>query len=175
MTPEEIRAAAAQAAATLMAPMQPSPADFVATAEVIEAYIGQGKGAAFALCFPDEETLAAQVVPAVIQPQPVAAPDPQPAPVIAAVAVAPEQRADVIPMTPRNDISKKQAEARSKVEKVRKERVEAIRKEASVAKVKAHKQRLLDAAEEAELTEYPVLVDGQTMTLGAYLGSLLGS
>lgn len=180
MTPEQIRAAAAQAAATLMAPMQPVPADFVAVAEVIEAYIGHGKQAAFALCLPPEEAPVPQVLPAAAQAGP-ATPQPEPeaarlepAPVVATVE-DPRQRADVIPMTPRDGVSKKQAEARSKVEKVRKERVESIRKEASVAKVRAHKQRLLDAAEESELTEYPVLVDGETMTLGAYLGSLLGS
>ena len=50
MNNQEIRAAAAQATASLMCTVLPRPADFVAMAEVIEAYIRDGKEAAFALC-----------------------------------------------------------------------------------------------------------------------------
>lgn len=171
VTPEEIRAAAAQAAATLMAPVQPSPADFVATAEVIEAYIEHGKLAAFALCLPED---------AVQQPpEPVALVEPAPVPLLVPAPQQeepePQREAEVIPLAVRSAPNPKQEAARRQIEKTRKTRADAIFKQASVAKTRVHKQRLLDEAEEAELAEYPVVVKGETVTLGAYLGSLLGS
>jgi len=176
---QEIRAAAAQAAATLMAPMQPMPADFVAVAEVVEAFIRDGKEAAFALTVP------------VDAPAQLPAPDPEPPAQVGQVPVedappvqdatppeepspAPEPEAQVIQMVGRV-ASPKQQEARSIIERKKKERVDSIVAEASVAKVKAHKQRLLDDAEGAGLADYPVIIKGSTMTLGTYLGSLLGS
>lgn len=172
MNDQEIRAAAAQAAATLMAPMQPMPADFVAVAEVVEAFIRDGKEAAFALTVPvdvPEHAPVRQIPVEGIRPVQDAAPLEEPAP-----APQPEPEARVIQMVGRA-ATPKQQEARSIIERKKKERVDSIVAEASVAKVKAHKQRLLDDAEGAGLSDYPVVIKGSTMTLGTYLGSLLGS
>jgi hypothetical protein len=177
MTPEQIRAAAAQAAAALMAPMQPHPADFLATAEVIETYIANGRNVAFALCMQQE--------PFQPQPEPAMEPVPEPAvDVIPGPAAVPEsamaptlvtREAEIIPLVDKGAPSLKQETARRAIEKTRKVRVDSLMRQASVAKSRGHKQRLADQAEEAALTEYPVFVNNETMTLGAYLGSLLGS
>lgn len=185
MNDQEIRAAAAQAAAVLMAPSAPSPADYVAVAEVVEAYIREGKIAAFALCaIPEEQQVEvpAQQAPAI---QAVASPAPAPVQHVPPapepeVATEPEvtevsKGADVISLPTRDAPSPKQNAARSIVERRRKERVDSIMAEASVAKVRAHKERLLGDAEDAGLSDFPVTVKGQNMTLGAYLASLLGS
>lgn len=175
MNDQEIRAAAAQAAATLMAPMQPSPADYVAVAEVVEAFIRNGKEAAFALTVPLPEDVPAA------EPQP----EPEPPAQVRHVVVEdirppqepiaePKPEAQVIQMVGRA-ASPKQQEARQLIERKKKDRVDAIVAEASVAKVKAHKERLLSDAEDAGLSNYPVVINGSTMTLGSYLGSLLGS
>lgn len=187
MTPEQIRATAAQAAAILMAPVQPHPADFLATAEVIETYISQGRDAAFAAHLGMTGAIEASVrteAPSQPQEEPELAPVienvlPEP-PALAAVqevapVTTPERRTNVISLPARDEMSPKQASALSFIEKNRKVRVQAIMNQASVAKVKAHKERLLDEAEEAGLLEYPVLVDKTTTTVGAYLRSLLGS
>lgn len=181
MNDQEIRAAAAQAAATLMAPMQPMPADFVAVAEVVEAFIRDGKEAAFALTVPVD----APAQPPAPEPEPPAQASQAPVedvrpiqdvapPEDSTPAPQPEPEAQVIQMVGRV-ASPKQQEARSIIERKKKERVDSIVAEASVAKVKAHKQRLLDDAEGAGLSDYPVVIKGSTMTLGTYLGSLLGS
>lgn len=176
MNPDQsIRALAAQATATLMAPMQPQPADFVAVAEVVEAYIRDGKEAAFALTVPMPEDAPP------VEPEP-------PAPVHQAAVEdirpsrdevtleepADEPEAQVIQMAGRA-VSPKQQEARQLIERKKKDRVDAIMAEASVAKVKAHKERLLNDAEDSGLSGYPVVINGSAMTLGSYLGSLLGS
>jgi hypothetical protein len=174
---QEIRAAAAQAAATLMAPMHPLPADYVAVAEVVEAFIRDGKEAAFALTVP----LTEELPPAAPEPpepvRQVAVEDMRPAQEVAPLeepADEPEPEAQVIQMVGRS-VSPKQQEARQIIERKKKDRVEAIVAEASVAKVKAHKERLLNEAEDAGLAGYPVVIKGSAMTLGTYLGSLLGS
>lgn len=169
---QTIRAAAAQAAATLMAPMQPLPADFVVVAEVIEAYIRDGREAAFALCPPE-----AGQQPEIAQSEPAPAPviqDAIPAPAPAAEP-EPERTADVIPLEARGKVSPKQEGARRIIEKHRKERVDSLLAQATVAKVKAHKQRLYDEAEESDLLDYSLVMNNEPTTLGAYLGSLLGS
>jgi hypothetical protein len=184
VTPEQIRAAAAQAAAILMAPVQPHPADFLATAEVIETYIASGRNAAFAAHLQMAETIELLVQPEEPQAEPELAPviesapqDFPAAPVTQRpeLAAVPERHADVISLPSRGEMSSKQAGALDFIEKNRKARVKAIMNEASVAKIKAHKERLLDAAEEAGLLEYPVVVDRVTTTVGAYLRSLVGS
>lgn len=180
MNDQEIRAAAAQAAATLMAPMQPSPADYVAVAEVVEAFIRDGKEAAFALTVPVAEDAP--------PPMPEPVPDPEPvrqvvvedirpvqdAPPPEGPVAEPEPEGRVLQMVGR-PVSPKQQEARQLIERKKKDRVDAIVAEASVAKVKAHKERLLNDAEDAGLSNYPVVINGSAMTLGSYLGSLLGS
>lgn len=181
MNDQEIRAAAAQAAATLMAPMQPSPADYVAVAEVVEAFIRDGKEAAFALTVPlPEDVPVAEPQP---EPEPpaqmrhVAVEDIRPTQDVAppqGPVVEPKPEAQVIQMVGRA-ASPKQQEARQLIERKKKDRVDAIVAEASVAKVKAHKERLLSDAEDAGLSNYPVVINGSTTTLGSYLGSLLGS
>lgn len=176
MNDQEIRAAAAQAAATLMAPMQPSPADYVAVAEVVEAFIRDGKEAAFALTVP----VAEDAPPPMPEPEPVRQvvvegirPVQDPPPPEEPVA-EPEPEGRVLQMVSR-PVSPKQQEARQLIERKKKDRVDAIVAEASVAKVKAHKERLLNDAEDAGLSNYPVVINGSAMTLGSYLGSLLGS
>lgn len=176
MNDQQIRAAAAQAAATLMAPMQPSPADYVAVAEVVEAFIRDGKAAAFALTVPVAEDA----------PHPMPEPEPvrqvvvedirpvQDAPPLEEPVAEPEPEGRVLQMVGR-PVSPKQQEARQLIERKKKDRVDAIVAEASVAKVKAHKERLLNDAEDAGLSNYPVVINGSAMTLGSYLGSLLGS
>jgi hypothetical protein len=162
---QAIRVAAAQAAATLMAPVQPLPADFVATAEVIEAYIRDGRNAAFALC-PGGAPPVPDPQPApVIEPAPRAVPDP-------VAAEEPQQDAEVIPLAARAPVSQKQEGARRIIEKQRKTRVDSIMGQATVAKAKIHKQRLMDEAEENGLSEYMVVVNDKPITLGDYLGSL---
>lgn len=163
-----------------MAPTQPSPADFVTTAEVIEMYIRLGKEAALSLCPPWEGAIEAPFIPPVIEPlpDPIASPPapPEPVPLATVVQLPAEPRdAEVIPLTARTAANPQQEGARRMIEKTRKARVDSIMNEASVAKVRAHKQRLADDADDAGLNEYPVVVDDETMTLGAYLASLLGS
>ncbi len=166
-----------------MAPVQPHPTDFLAVAEVIEAYIGHGRDYAFAAHLameapaeppvqeeqPEAEPEQAPVVEAPEEPRiPAAVQEPEP-------TAEPERHAEVISLPARSEMSAKQAGAIGFIEKNRKARVNAIMNEASVAKIKAHKQRLYDDAEDAGLLEYPVVVDEVTTTVGAYLGSLLGS
>lgn len=166
-----IRAAAAQAAATLMAPIQPEPANYVAISEVIEAYIRDGKEAAFALCpaapedaQADEPVPPAEPIAAVVQESPSTAAEPEPEPT--------ERDAEVIPLALRGKVPGKQEDARRFVEKRKKEKVDSILAEANVAKAKVHKQRLIDSADEASLSNYPVIIKGNATTLGAYLASL---
>lgn len=161
-----------------MAPMQPSPADYVAVAEVVEAFIRDGKAAAFALTVPVAEDA----------PHPMPEPEPEPvrqvvvedirpvqdAPLPEESVAEPEPEGRVLQMVSR-PVSPKQQEARQLIERKKKDRVDAIVAEASVAKVKAHKERLLNDAEDAGLSNYPVVINGSAMTLGSYLGSLLGS
>lgn len=159
-----------------MAPMQPSPADYVAVAEVVEAFIRDGKEAAFALTVP----VAEDAPPPMPEPEPVRqvvvegirpvqdAPPPEES------VAEPEPEGRVLQMVGR-PVSPKQQEARQLIERKKKDRVDAIVAEASVAKVKAHKERLLNDAEDAGLSNYPVVISGSAMTLGSYLGSLLGS
>lgn len=181
---QEIRAAAAQAAATLMAPVQPQPVDFVAVAEVVEAYIRNGKDAAFALC-PAPVEAAPPAEPAyasvstISQPAPAAVQQIPRAPVAAVpdadelvIEETEEPGARVIPLAAHGAVSQKQAEARRIIERTKKERVDAIVAEAALAKAKGHKQRLADQVEDNGLADYPVLIEGETMTLGAYIGSL---
>jgi len=161
-----------------MAPMQPSPADYVAVAEVVEAFIRDGKEAAFALTVPVAEDA----------PPPMPEPEPEPVRQVVVEGIRPVQDAPppeepvaepepegrVLQMVGR-PVSPKQQEARQLIERKKKDRVDAIVAEASVAKVKAHKERLLNDAEDAGLSNYPVVINGSAMTLGSYLGSLLGS
>lgn len=173
MNNQEIRAAAAQATASLMCTVLPRPADFVAMAEVIEAYIRDGKEAAFALCpaEPGQEPM--------MQPGPVQESDIQDAVPLSiappADEPAPEPEDNVIPLAARGTVSPKQEGARRIIEKHRKERVDHLIAQASVAKVKAHKQRLYDEAEENDLLDYNLVINNEPTTVGAYLGSLLGS
>lgn len=174
-TEQEIRAAAASATARLMCTAPPAPGDFIAMSGVIEAYIRDGQQAAFALCGLSQEV---QQAPRVEEPEPQAGsvasppprPEPQPEP---APAVEPE--AEVIPLAARGQVSSKQEGARRIIEKQRKARVDALVAQATVAKAKAHKQRILDEAEENRLTDYPIVINGEPITLGAYLASVLGS
>lgn len=172
-----IRAAAAQAAATLMAPSQPLPANYVGVAQVVEAYIRYGKDAAFALCPSDVEDEAASHPERVMESVPemvASAENTRPAPPVELVTdsepIAPD--ADVIPLVARGQVSGKQEDARRIVEKHKRERVDSIVAQASVAKAKAHRQRLIDQAEESQLSGYPIIIEGKSITLGAYLASL---
>jgi hypothetical protein len=174
-TEQEIRAAAASATARLMCTAPPAPGDFIAMSGVIEAYIRDGQQAAFALCGLSQEV---QQAPRVEEPEPQAdpvasppsRPEPQPEP-----APAAEPEAEVIPLAARGQVSSKQEGARRIIEKQRKARVDALVAQATVAKAKAHKQRILDEAEENRLTDYPIVINGEPITLGAYLASVLGS
>ncbi len=178
MNPDQsVRAAAAQAAATLMAPVQPIPADFIATAEVIEMYIAHGKDAAFALCFPPEpvtEQPQQQEAPAVVEHQEPAAVEDIPLPPLEQPAEPePAHEAQVIALPQQSRMPAKQEGALRMIEKTKKTRVDSLMNVASVAKVRAHKERLIVEAEDAGLSEYPVTVKGSNTTLGAYLSSLL--
>lgn len=174
-TEQEIRASAASATARLMCTAPPAPGDFIAMSGVIEAYIRDGQQAAFALCGLSQEV---QQAPRVEEPEPQAGPvasppsqpEPQPEP-----APAAEPEAEVIPLAARGAVSSKQEGARRIIEKQRKARVDALVAQATVAKAKAHKQRILDEAEENRLTDYPIVINGEPITLGAYLASVLGS
>lgn len=174
-TEQEIRASAASATARLMCTAPPAPGDFIAVSGVIEAYIRDGQQAAFALCGLSQEV---QQAPRVEEPEPQAGPvasppsqpEPQPEP-----APAAEPEAEVIPLAARGAVSSKQEGARRIIEKQRKARVDALVAQATVAKAKAHKQRILDEAEENRLTDYPIVINGEPITLGAYLASVLGS
>lgn len=172
---QQIRAAAARATAALMCTTPPPPADFVAMAEVVEAYIRDGKAAAFALCFEEQEEPQAPLAAAIVATaQPV---QPEAAPVVeeAPEGQHPERDADVIPLAARGTVQPKQEGARRIIEKHRKERVDSLIAQASVAKAKTHKRRLLDEAEENNLLDYAIVIDNEPTTVGAYLGSLLGS
>jgi len=183
---QQIRAAAAQATATLMSTVPPPPADFIAMTEVVEAYIRGGKDAAFALCpgfgaaveptaDPDPappsepEAPAPAVTPAVIEPPA------EPAAEQVTEDAAPEREAEVIPLVARGAVPQKQEHARRFIEKQRKERVDSLINRAKVAKAMIHKRRLMDEAEENQLLDYSIAIDGDVTTLGAYLSSLLGS
>jgi hypothetical protein len=175
---QQVRAAAAQATASLMCTVPPPPADFIAMAEVVEAYIRDGKAAAFALCPGTQEApLAPPAVAAtpLVQPEPVAPASADAPPEGVQEEQVPERDADVIPLAARGTVSAKQEGARRIIEKHRKERVDSLISQASVAKAKAHKQRILDDAEENDLMDYMIVVKGEPTTVRAYLGSLLGS
>lgn len=166
---QQIRAAAAQAAATLMAPVQPAPADYVAVAGVIEGYIRGGSEVALTLCSPPEAETASPPQPAPVVETPEES-KPVPAPTLTMV---PElEGAGMLPPEAQAPVSEKQVEARRFVEKRKKDRVASIMAEASVAKALPHKQRLCDAAEDGQLADYPVVVDGKPISLGDYLASL---
>lgn len=175
---QQIRAAAAQATAVLMSSVPPPPGDFIAMTEVVEAYIRDGKGAAFALC-PGMPEVQQEAASAAVEPQPAA----MAAPVALVPPSAPQQEepeeegqdADVIPLAARGTVSPKQEGARRIIEKHRKERVDSLIAQAGVAKAKAHKERLLNEAEENDLLDYAIVIDNTPTTVGAYLGSLLGS
>lgn len=163
-----------------MAPVQPIPADFIATAEVIEMYIAHGKDAAFALCFPPEpvtEQPQQQEAPAVVEHQEPAAVEDIPLPPLVEQSAEPEpepaHEAQVIALPQQSRMPAKQEGALRMIEKTKKARVDSLMNVASVAKVRAHKERLIVEAEDAGLSEYPVTVKGLNTTLGAYLGSLL--
>lgn len=167
---QEIRAAAAQAAATLMAPVQPPPQDYIAVANVIAVYIENGMDPALSLCgvtaeAPVETPAPAPVIESIHRPDPV----PDVIEVAEAEQESEEKGADVISI---GQAPAKQQAARLIIEKTRKQRVDSIMGQASVAKAKAHKLRLIEEAESAELNEYTVVVKGQPTTLGAYLASL---
>lgn len=163
---QQIRAAAAQAAATLMAPVQPLPADYVAVAEVVEAFIRDGKQAAFALCFTEQP----QELPAAAPEQ--AAPEPPPAPAAEPEPEDQQSDAEVIPLAARGKTSAKQETASKIVRDTKRKRVDSIVAEASMAKVKAHKERLINDADDAGLSDYAIVIEGKPTTLGAYLESL---
>jgi hypothetical protein len=170
---QEIRAAAAQAAATLMAPVQPPPQDYIAVANVIAVYIENGMDPALSLCgvtaeAPVETPAPAPVIESIHRPDPV----PDVIEVAEAEQESEEKGAEVISISSIGQAPAKQQAARLIIEKTRKQRVDSIMGQASVAKAKAHKLRLIEEAESAELNEYTVVVKGQPTTLGAYLASL---
>ena len=166
---QQIRAAAAQAAATLMAPVQPLPADYVAVAEVVEAFIRDGKEAAFALCFAGQEQVPPAAAPEQVVP---VAMEPPPAPVIEQEPEDQQADAEVIPLAARGKTSAKQEVASKIVRDTKRKRVESIVAEAGMAKVKAHKERLINDADDAGLSDYAIIIEGKPTTLGAYLESL---
>lgn len=178
---QEIRAAAAQAVAAMCATPPSLIADFVLMAEVVEAYIRDGRAAALDFCLaetPQEEAPAPGAVQADV-PAPLTQVPPEvppPAPEEATPPSSePQQDADVIPLAARGAVSPKQEKARRIIEKRRKERVDSLVAQATVAKARAHKQRLYDEAEESQLLGYDLVINGEPTTLGTYLSSLLGS
>lgn len=168
---QQVRAAAAQAAATLMSSSPPQPADFVMAAEVIAAYIENGRDAALALCSGDAPQEAVASVEPVSEPPipPVRAvkdvplPPEEPAP-------EPEKEADVIPLAARGTTPPRREYARRYVDRIRHDRAKKIFDQFSVAKADGHRQRLRDEAESAELLDFVLVINGEAKTLGAYLG-----
>jgi hypothetical protein len=159
---QEVRASAAQAAARLMAPIQPSSQDFIFVADLIAQYISSGRDAALAQCAP-------QPLPAEPEPVTVHAAE---VPVTEKVATSGE--AEVFQFADGNKVSPKQETARRILENTRRTRVASILKQATVAKAQAHRQKLVDEAEEAGLNDYAIThpTSGEAMTLGAYLATL---
>ncbi|AXH66246.1 hypothetical protein SEA_SATIS_85 [Streptomyces phage Satis] len=171
-----IRAMAAQAAASLLAPVSPAPEDYFAVASSIATFIEHGSEAALTKALDDMARKREAVEAAVPAPAPVIEPQPV-VDVVAEVAAEPpkeEPQAKVIQLGSRQEPPEKQTAARLSIEKIRKERVNNLMGQASVAKAKVHKQRLVDEAQEAGLDEYTVIPPGATepTTLGAYLASL---
>jgi hypothetical protein len=187
---QQIRAAAVQTVATLMAGSDPAtpPADVIAAAVVVTAFIEHGADAALALCFPAApETPTALVTPV-----------PAPTSLSVAAPVAPkpsghsplgrpmenvelpdepepQQEATVIPLAARGETNPKQAQARRRIEEVRFTGAMSIYNEFQSAKALAHKNKLRDKAEDAGLLDFVLTIGDETKTLGAYLGMPQGS
>jgi hypothetical protein len=177
-----IRALAAQAAASLLAPVTPHPEDFFAVADSIATFITGGSQEALSVALDgmarkrdaaDQPAQAPLIEPA----PPLAVPEPV-VDVVAEVTAEPpaveSAGAKVLQFGSAQEPSVKQTAARLQIEKIRKERVTNLMNQASVAKAKIHKQKLVDEAEEAGLNEYTVVPPGakEPTTLGLYLASL---
>lgn len=168
-----IRALAAQAAASLLAPVTPQPEDFFAVADSIAIFIAQGSQEALTVALDGMARKSAVAEEPVQQPI-VAQPIVDVVAEVSEEAPVEDQGAKVIQLGSREEPPEKQTAARLSIEKIRKERVNNIMGQASVAKAKVHKQRLVDEAQDAGLNEYTVIPPGATepTTLGAYLASL---
>lgn len=179
---QQIRAAAVQTVATLMAGSDPAtpPADLIAAAVVVAAFIEHGRDAAFTLCLPVEPEAPAAPVPAPTPP-PMAAPA---APKASGRPMEnvelpgepePQREATVIPLAARGETNPKQAQARRRIEEIRFTGAMSLYNEFQSAKALAHKNKLRDKAEEAGLLDFVLTIGSETKTLGAYLGMPQGS
>lgn len=184
MDEQQIRAAAIQASAAFCAPLThvnggevASVTNVLFVADVFAGYIEGGWTAALQIHDGGSQAGPADPVIPPVEP-PVRAvpdePDPQPGPVDENPDTSPAPEPD-----PGNVIEakfgtggNKQGAARSKIEKIRKDHADRILAQASVAKVRAHKDRLIGEAEDCGLEDFPVVIKGKTMTLGSYLASL---
>lgn len=186
MDEQQIRAAAIQASAALCAPITSvsggevaSVTDVLFVADVFAGYIESGWAAALQIHDNGARQESAHPVVPPAEPPVRAVPD---APAVQPEPVPAEGKTESAP-PPEPDSGKvikakfgtggsSQGEARSKIERIRKESADQILAQAKVAKVRAHKDRLIDEAETRGLEDFPVVIKGATMTLGAYLSSL---
>lgn len=181
---QQIRATAAQVAATLMASAGPPPGDFVMAADVVAAFIEHGLDAALVRAgVTGDPAPAPVIVPTAESPEPMALlvtghreftepvfQDAVPVQQEPGPQQEPERNADVIPLAARGEVNLKQQKARSAIDKIKHERAMKIYRQFEMAKAEGHRQKLRDEAEEAELTDFPIVVNGEAKTLGTYLG-----
>lgn len=193
MEPEQhIRAVAAQAAASLVERGVP-PLDFLVACDVVASYVRDGRDAAIATYLQSgpAETEGSQgntlqdvnlLESAPAPSTPMAASTNPAAPLLTSVPAArskpvEETQADVLPAAVSAPVPPKQRAALAIVEKTRRDRAQKIANEATLAKAKAHKDRLLGDMQDANLEDVSVMLEGwsEPKTLGSYLASLYGS
>lgn len=82
-----------------------------------------------------------------------------------------EPAANVVPLAARGQVSSKQLEARSSIERTRHERAMRIFEEFKLAKAAGHKDRLREDMHRAGLGSFPIVINGEARTLESYIGS----
>lgn len=168
----EIRAAAAQAAGRYMGALGGGVfEDFLFSADMVEAYIRYGSDAALKHY---QEIMAARQVgvreeelrepsTGVQRPEMVNAPVAQPP-----AEVKPAE----VPTSVQRETPPQQNAARRLIEKGRHDRAMGLVRRAKVAKVDAHKKKLIEEADNSGLSDQIVTIDDRPMCLGDYLRSL---
>lgn len=169
----EIRAAAAQAAGQYMGAMGGGAfEDFLFSADMVEAYIRSGSDAALKYY---QDAVAAQQAEGVTQEVELREPsagvqrsEVVDAPV--AESPAPVKPAEV-PTEVQRETPPQQNAARRLIEKGRHDRAMGLVRQAKVAKVEAHKKKLIEEADNSGLSDQVVVIEDKPIRLGDYLRS----
>lgn len=170
----EIRAAAAQAAGQYMGAMGGGAfEDFLFSADMVEAYIRHGSDAALKHY---QDTVAAQKAAGVVTEEELREPSTggKRAEVVDAPVASPpaEVKPAEVPAAVQRATPPKQDAARRIIEKGVHDRAMGLVRQAKVAKVAAHKKKLIEDADNSGLSDHVVTIDDKPIRLGDYLRSL---